>query len=188
MRDGRLIGSAGMGWDTGLKTRREKTRLIVAAGVGNFLEIFDFTVYSFFAGVIGQVFFQADDPMVSLMISVSVFGVGFLMRPLGSIVIGAYADRHGRKAAMLVTIALIGVWQRPYRFCAPLCGNWHHRAGTDYRRPSLPGLFGGRGDRRGDYLADGIGFIQAARFFCQLAICRAGAELHVRRCPVFCAV
>lgn len=95
--------------DVGLKTSGEKAKLIVAAGFGNFLEIFDFTVYSFFAAVIGVVFFKAEDPMVSLMISVSVFGVGFIMRPLGSILIGTYADRKGRKAAMLLTIVLMAL-------------------------------------------------------------------------------
>lgn len=106
-------------YNTGLTTRREKVKLIAAAGVGNFLEIFDFTVYSFFAGVIGQVFFKVDDPMVSLMISVSVFGVGFLMRPLGSIMIGSYADRHGRKAAMLITIALMALGSVLIGFAPP---------------------------------------------------------------------
>lgn len=90
-------------------TRREKTKLIVAAGIGNFLEIFDFTVYSFFAAIIGDVFFHSNTPGMSLLISVSVFGVGFVMRPLGSIIIGSYADRHGRKAAMLLTILLMAI-------------------------------------------------------------------------------
>ena len=86
-----------------------KTKLIVGAGVGNFLEMFDFTVYSFFAAIIGHVFFNSEDKLISLLISVSVFGVGFVMRPLGSIIIGAYADRHGRKAAMLLTIVLMAI-------------------------------------------------------------------------------
>lgn len=91
------------------KTKREKIKLIVAAGIGNFLEIFDFTVYSFFAAIIGDIFFHSDTPGVSLLISVSVFGVGFVMRPLGSIIIGSYADRNGRKAAMLLTIVLMAI-------------------------------------------------------------------------------
>lgn len=102
-----------------LKTKSEKIKLIFAAGIGNFLEIFDFTVYSFFAVIIGQVFFQSEDPLVSLLISVSVFGVGFVMRPLGSIIIGAYADRHGRKAAMLVTILLMALGSALIGFAPP---------------------------------------------------------------------
>lgn len=95
--------------NTVLKTRRDKIKLIAAAGVGNFLEIFDFTVYSFFAAVIADVFFPTEDKLVGLLFSVSVFGVGFLMRPLGSIMIGSYADKHGRKAAMLLTILLMAI-------------------------------------------------------------------------------
>ncbi|EJF91019.1 MFS transporter [Bartonella tamiae] len=93
----------------GLKTSGQKAKLIIAAGIGNFIEIFDFTVYSFFAAIIGRVFFNAENPLIALLISVSVFGVGFVMRPLGSIIIGAYADRHGRKSAMLLTITLMAI-------------------------------------------------------------------------------
>ena len=96
-----------------------KTKLIVGAGVGNFLEMFDFTVYSFFAAIIGHVFFNSEDKLISLLISVSVFGVGFVMRPLGSIIIGAYADRHGRKAAMLLTIVLMAIGSALIGFAPP---------------------------------------------------------------------
>lgn len=102
-----------------LKTAGEKTKLIVGAGVGNFLEMFDFTVYSFFAAIIGHVFFNSEDKLISLLISVSVFGVGFVMRPLGSIIIGAYADRHGRKAAMLLTIILMAIGSALIGFAPP---------------------------------------------------------------------
>lgn len=107
------------GGDIILKSVGDKKKLIVAAGIGNFLEIFDFTVYSFFAAIIGNVFFNSDDPLISLLISVSVFGVGFIMRPLGSIVIGSYADRHGRKAAMLLTIILMACGSAMIGFAPP---------------------------------------------------------------------
>ena len=96
-----------------------KTKLIVGTGIGNFLEMFDFTVYSFFAAIIGHVFFNSEDKLISLLISVSVFGVGFVMRPLGSIIIGAYADRHGRKAAMLLTIILMAIGSALIGFAPP---------------------------------------------------------------------
>lgn len=96
-----------------------KTKLIIAASVGNFLEIFDFIVYSFFSGIIGQVFFNSADQLTSLLISVSVFGVGFVMRPVGSIVIGAYADHHGRKAAMLLTIMIMALGSAIIGFAPP---------------------------------------------------------------------
>ena len=84
-------------------------KVIVGASPGNGPEIFDFTVYSFFAAIIGKLYFPSDSAYGSLLMSVAVFGVGFIMRPLGSMVLGAYADRVGRKAAMLMTIVLMGI-------------------------------------------------------------------------------
>ncbi len=89
------------------ETRRVPTRLIVAMVAGNALEFYDFVTYSFFAVYIGRAFFSATDPYSSLLLSVAVFGVGFVFRPLGGLLIGAYADRKGRKPAMLLTIILI---------------------------------------------------------------------------------
>lgn len=83
--------------------------LLISACAVSFLEMFDFTVYSFFAVIIGQVFFAAQDKFMGLLVAVSVFGLGFFMRPLGSVIIGGYADRYGRKAAMLLTVVLISV-------------------------------------------------------------------------------
>jgi MFS family permease len=84
------------------------SKTVIAASVaGNALEFYDFVTYAFFAVYIGRAFFPAATPMGSLLLSVAVFGVGFVARPLGGIVIGAFADRAGRKPAMLLTIALI---------------------------------------------------------------------------------
>ena len=83
--------------------------VVAAAVAGNALEFYDFLTYSFFAVYIGHAFFPADSATTSLLLSVAVFGVGFLTRPLGGVLIGAYADRVGRKPAMLLTIALITV-------------------------------------------------------------------------------
>jgi MFS transporter, MHS family, proline/betaine transporter len=80
-----------------------------AAVVGNWLEFFDFTVYGFFAVVIAKLFFPSHDATVSLMLSVAVFAVGFITRPLGSVLLGVYADRHGRKAALSITITLMAL-------------------------------------------------------------------------------
>ncbi len=91
-------------------TAKKTSMKVVAATVaGNALEFFDFVTYAFFAVYIGQTFFPASDPFTSLLASVAVFGVGFVFRPLGGIVIGAYADRAGRRPAMLLTIVLITV-------------------------------------------------------------------------------
>jgi MFS family permease len=82
---------------------------VAAAVAGNVLEFYDFTTYSFFAVMIGQHYFPNKDPFISLMLSVASFGVGFITRPLGGILIGAYADRAGRKPAMMLTVALMAV-------------------------------------------------------------------------------
>jgi MFS family permease len=90
-------------------TRRAPvSRSVVAATVaGNALEFYDFVTYAFFVVYIGRAFFPSTVPLVSLLTSVAVFGVGFFTRPLGGIVIGAFADRAGRRPAMLLTIGLI---------------------------------------------------------------------------------
>ncbi len=81
--------------------------VVFACVLGNALEFYDFTTYTFFAVEIGKSFFPTHDPVVSLLISVATFGVGFFTRPLGGMVIGAFADHAGRKPAMLLTIALM---------------------------------------------------------------------------------
>ena len=82
-------------------------RMIVAATIGNVLEWFDFVVYGFFAVTIAQVFFPAGDPTVSLLVTFSAFGLAYFVRPLGAIVIGGFTDRAGRKAGLLLSIALM---------------------------------------------------------------------------------
>ena len=84
-------------------------RAVAAVILGNALEFYDFTTYSFFAVFIGKAFFPATDEVTSLLLSVATFGIGFLTRPIGGVLIGAYADRAGRKPAMLLTIALMAV-------------------------------------------------------------------------------
>ena len=77
--------------------------------LGNTLEVFDFIAYGTFAVMIGRAFFPAHDPELSLLLSVSTFGVGFVTRPLGALLIGALADRRGNRAGMLASLALMGV-------------------------------------------------------------------------------
>jgi MFS family permease len=84
-------------------------RDVAAAIVCNALEFYDFTTYAFFAVMIGKAFFVTDNPWISLLLSVATFGVGFVTRPIGGVFIGAYADRAGRKPAMLLTIILMAV-------------------------------------------------------------------------------
>ncbi|WP_288587583.1 MFS transporter [uncultured Methylobacterium sp.] len=84
-------------------------KAVGAVVLGNALEFYDFTVYAFFAKAIGEAFFPASDASHSLLASLALFGVGYVMRPIGGALIGALADRAGRKPAMLVTIALMAL-------------------------------------------------------------------------------
>lgn len=82
-----------------------KTVLKVTSG--NFLEQFDFFLFGFFAVPIAQTFFPAGSEFASLMLTLGVFGAGFLMRPLGAIVLGAYIDEVGRRRGLIVTLSIM---------------------------------------------------------------------------------
>ncbi|KAF1024635.1 MAG: Proline/betaine transporter [Pseudomonas sp.] len=86
-----------------------RTRQVVAAVIGNALEWYDFIVYGFLATIIARQFFPADDEHASLLMALATFGVGFFMRPVGGVLLGIYADRKGRKAAMQLIIRLMTV-------------------------------------------------------------------------------
>jgi MHS family citrate/tricarballylate:H+ symporter-like MFS transporter len=88
---------------------RLAARHVAAVTVGNALEFYDFLTYAFFAAQIGRSFFPSSDPSASLLASLATFGAGFLMRPVGALVIGRLGDRAGRKPAMLITFMLMGV-------------------------------------------------------------------------------
>jgi MFS family permease len=82
---------------------------ITAAVIGNALEWYDFIVFGFFTVVIARLFFPSDSQYASLLLTTGTFGVGFFMRPVGGILLGIYADRRGRKAALLMVITLMTV-------------------------------------------------------------------------------
>lgn len=84
-------------------------RQVAAVVAGNAIEFYDFVTYAFFAAQIGRTFFPSDTPGTSLLASLATFGAGFLTRPLGAFVIGRYADRAGRKPAMLLSFWLMGI-------------------------------------------------------------------------------
>ncbi len=87
--------------------RQRSARTIFNVASGNFLEMYDFMVFGFYASAIAQTFFPGTDPFASLMLTLATFGAGFLMRPLGAIVLGAYIDRHGRRRGLLLTLSLM---------------------------------------------------------------------------------
>ena len=89
--------------------RRAKIWSVVRVSSGNFLEMYDFMVFGYYASSIGAAFFPSGNKFVSLMLSLMTFGAGFLMRPLGAIVLGAYTDKNGRRAGLLLTLGLMSV-------------------------------------------------------------------------------
>jgi MHS family citrate/tricarballylate:H+ symporter-like MFS transporter len=82
---------------------------VFAVGLGNALEFYDFLSFSFFSIQIGRCFFPAQQTSHGLLFTLATFGAGFFTRPLGGMIIGAYADRVGRKPAMMVSFTLMGV-------------------------------------------------------------------------------
>ena len=92
-------------------------RVIAAVSLGNGLEMYDFTIYSFFSVYIAATFFPRGDPLTSLLLAVGTFGVGFLFRPIGALVLGRYADRAGRRAAMTLTIWLMAAGTAVIALC-----------------------------------------------------------------------
>jgi len=89
--------------------RKAKIWSVIRVSSGNFLEMYDFMVFGYYAAAIGNAFFPSGNPFVSLMLSLMTFGAGFLMRPLGAIVLGAYTDLHGRRAGLILTLGLMSV-------------------------------------------------------------------------------
>jgi MHS family proline/betaine transporter-like MFS transporter len=90
-----------------LPAEQSLSKVIIAATIGNVLEWFDFLVYGYFAVTIAEVFFPAGNPTVSLLITFGTFGLSYLVRPLGAIVLGTYTDRAGRKAGLTLSIGLM---------------------------------------------------------------------------------
>src|SRR5579859_1059944 len=82
-------------------------RIILAASIGNALEWFDLVVYGFFAVTIAKLFFPARTEAISLMLTLGTFGISYMIRPLGGLVLGSLADRAGRKVSLLLSIGLM---------------------------------------------------------------------------------
>lgn len=93
--------------DSSLPAQTYRRRVIVATSIGNALEWFDFVVYGFLAVTMAKLFFPPGNEFVSLLLTFAIFGVPFVARPIGAIVMGNYADRRGRRAALTLSIALM---------------------------------------------------------------------------------
>ncbi|NML97965.1 MFS transporter [Paraburkholderia sp. RP-4-7] len=95
--------------DTPHASKESRVRAVFRVTSGNFLEMYDFTVYGYYAAAIAATFFPAGNEFASLMLALSVFGAGFLMRPIGALVLGAYIDRHGRRKGLILSLMLMAV-------------------------------------------------------------------------------
>src|SRR5713101_5717213 len=89
--------------------RRDKIRTVFRVASGNFLEMYDFMIFGYFSAAIGRAYFPASSEFASLMFSMTTFAVGFMVRPLGAIFLGAYIDHIGRRKGLLLTLALMSV-------------------------------------------------------------------------------
>jgi MFS family permease len=89
--------------------RARTFRPVVRVASGNFLEMYDFQVFGYYAVPIARTFFPSGNEFASLMLSLATFGAGFLMRPLGAIVLGAYIDHRGRRDGLLLTLGLMAI-------------------------------------------------------------------------------
>src|SRR5665213_209910 len=85
------------------------TKLVAAVSIGNALEWYDISSYGYFAVYVSKAFFPNNDPTISLLLTFGTFGLAFLARPIGGLVLGAYADRHGRKASLMISIVMMTV-------------------------------------------------------------------------------
>jgi len=88
---------------------RSKWWAVIRVSSGNFLEMYDFMVYAYYATYIAREIFPSSSAYASLMMTLGTFGAGYLMRPLGAIVLGAYIDRHGRRAGLILTLFLMAI-------------------------------------------------------------------------------
>jgi MFS family permease len=86
-------------------SRHSKVLNVIRVSSGNFLEMFDFMVFGYYASAIGRTFFPSGSAFASLM----TFGAGFLMRPIGAVILGAYIDRFGRRAGLILTLGLMAI-------------------------------------------------------------------------------
>ncbi|MCC7461611.1 MAG: MFS transporter [Gammaproteobacteria bacterium] len=89
--------------------RNRRVRNVFIVSSGNFLEMYDFMVFGYYAKAIEQAFFPAADANASLLLALMTFGAGFLMRPVGALLLGAYIDRHGRRQGLILTLTLMSI-------------------------------------------------------------------------------
>jgi len=101
------------------QTKGSKIGNVIRISSGNFLEMYDFMVYAYYASYIAREIFPSSNAYASLMMTLGTFGAGYLMRPLGAVILGAYVDRHGRRAGLIFTLSLMAVGTIVIAFTPP---------------------------------------------------------------------
>jgi len=91
------------------KSQQSKLSTVLRVTSGNFLEMFDFFLYGFYATYISKTFFPSNDEYASLILTFATFGAGFLMRPLGAVILGSYIDRIGRRKGLILTLGIMAL-------------------------------------------------------------------------------
>ncbi|HYA05028.1 MAG TPA: MFS transporter [Xanthobacteraceae bacterium] len=94
-----------------LSAQQRKAQIwsVIRVSSGNFLEMYDFFVFGYYAAAIGRTFFPTGSEFAQLMLAFMTFGAGFLMRPLGGIFLGAYIDHYGRRSGLMLTLGLMAI-------------------------------------------------------------------------------
>lgn len=90
-------------------TKDDRRKRMLAVGIGNFMEWFDFAIYGYFAAIIGAQFFPSGDPTAEMLSALAVFAVGFLSRPIGALFLGPIGDRLGRRTVLIITVMGMGI-------------------------------------------------------------------------------
>src|SRR6516165_930916 len=90
-------------------TQSSKIATVFRVTSGNFLEMFDFFLFGFYASHISAAFFPTGDEISSLLLTFATFGAGFLMRPLGALILGPYVDKVGRRQGLIVTLSIMAM-------------------------------------------------------------------------------
>ena len=161
-------------------TQSQRWRAVAAASLGNALEWFDFVIYGYFAATIAKLFFPSNSDLKSLLIALATFGITFFIRPLGAILLGAFADRHGRKSAFMLTICSDDARHGDDRRRADICGDRSARSHR-HRRRSLDSRHLRRRRFRQRHGISGRARSSASRLLRELAIRQPGPDHRDRR-------
>ena len=127
--------------DMSNRENSSKIRSVIRVASGNFLEMYDFMVYAYYASYIAREIFPTSSEFASLMLTLGTFGAGYLMRPLGAVVLGSYVDRHGRRSGLILTLFLMAIGTARDCLHSGVPHDWHPGSGDRGPRTVAAGIF-----------------------------------------------